>query len=272
MRVFAVAQLLQLGELKVEFLAPRAGFSLAVEPAQVVGDSAVVARGVVEGLAGKPETGFSRQLAIAGQELVGHQRVIRRLHHHRHVRMILGRGPDHGGAADVDLLDDLVERRLPRHRGLERVQVHHHHVDGVDAQLFHLGAVLRLVPEGQDAAVDLGVERLDPAVHDFREPGDIRHLGHVDAVLSQQCGGPSRGQDLDAQSRQLFGKIDDTVLLGYANQRSFDLTHGCRIPPCCGSNAHRVSDSRRSRFSGVLDRSRFFFCRARVAGSSWSRM
>src|SRR4029077_7148990 len=37
--------------------------------------------------------------------------------------VVLGGGPDQGGAADVNLLHALLRRGAGRHRGLERVQV-----------------------------------------------------------------------------------------------------------------------------------------------------
>ena len=76
--------------------------------------------------------------------------------------MVLGGGAHHGRAADVDELD----RRV---RG-ERVQVRDHEVDGVDAVGLQVGQVLGLGAVGQDPAVDLGVEGLDPPPSISGEP------------------------------------------------------------------------------------------------------
>ena len=54
--------------------------------------------------------------------------------HDGDVLVVLGRRPDQAGAADVDVLDRLLERDAgPGDRRLERVQVHDHQVDRLDA-------------------------------------------------------------------------------------------------------------------------------------------
>ena len=57
-----------------------------------------------------------------------------------------------------------------RDRRRERIEVHHHQVDGLDAVLGH-HRVVGAAPAEQ-AAVDLRVQRLDAAVHDLGEAGD----------------------------------------------------------------------------------------------------
>ena len=56
---------------------------------------------------------------------------------------------------------------------LEGVEIHDDHVDGLDGMLVDRGHVLRVVANVQDAAVDLGVERLDAAVEHLGEAGQV---------------------------------------------------------------------------------------------------
>ena len=69
---------------------------------------------------------------------------------------ILGGGADHGRSADVDVLDQLFEG----HAGLgssffEGVEIHHDHVNRLDAVLGDGGGVRGNLAAMQDAAVDL---------------------------------------------------------------------------------------------------------------------
>src|ERR671919_811690 len=74
-----------------------------------------------------------------GQDLL----VPGRAHHPRPRRVVLGRGPHQRGAADVDLLDDLVIGAADG-GPLERIEVRHDQVERLDAVLAQLVEVLRL--------------------------------------------------------------------------------------------------------------------------------
>ena len=93
------------------------------------------------------------------------------------VLVVLGRGTHHGRAADVDQLDGGVRR--------ERVEVRHHEVDGLDAVGRQVVEVLGLGAVGQDPAVDLGVQGLDPPAEHLGRAGHLRHLEVGDARLGQ---------------------------------------------------------------------------------------
>ena len=64
------------------------------------------------------------------------------------------------------------------HGGGKWIEVDHDQIDGLDPGLLELGAVFRLVPPGQDAAMDAGMEGLDPAVQDLRESRHFRDVRH----------------------------------------------------------------------------------------------
>ena len=117
-------------------------------------------------------------------ELGEHARVVGRIDDHRDALVVLGRRADHRRAADVDVLDHLVERRAARDRLAERVEVHDHQIDGDEPGLLHLGAVLRRRP-AEEAAVHARVQRLDAAVEDLGRAGEVAHLAHRDARLGR---------------------------------------------------------------------------------------
>ena len=105
----------------------------------------------------------------------------------------------------------LLDRLFDRHarlgdRLLERIQVHHHQLERHDALLGDGGHVGRVVAAAEDAAVDFGVQRLDPAVHHLGKAGVGGHLAHGDAGLFQVSPGAAAGEDFHAGRRQGPGR------------------------------------------------------------------
>jgi hypothetical protein len=94
----------------------------------------------------------------------------------------------------------------------ERVEVHHHQVDGgmPCAAMAWPGA-----PAGrggcEDAAVHLRVQGLDAAVEHFREAGVVGDFGDRQAGFAQHLGGAAGGQELDAERGQGAGEVDDAA-------------------------------------------------------------
>ena len=111
------------------------------ESAQVAGDGAVVGSGVGKGFAAKLEAQLTRNLTLAF-DLAQYAVIVLGIDHHGHALVVLGRRAHHGRAADVDVLDDLVEGGPARHGFAERVQIHHHKIDAIDLVLLHLLFVL----------------------------------------------------------------------------------------------------------------------------------
>jgi hypothetical protein len=80
-----------------------------------------------------------------------------------------------GRAADVDVLDRVLQRAACLgHRLLEGVQVHHQDVDGADRVPVQRRHVVGMVTPRQQAAMDLGMQGLDPAVQHFGKTGELR--------------------------------------------------------------------------------------------------
>ncbi len=137
---------------------------LLVEPGH---DGGVVGRGVGEGGPGQPTASGVAQAPLRPQ-LLQHVAVRRWVDHDPDMRVVLGRRPHHGGPADVDQLD----------AGLagERVEVGHDQVDRGDVPGLEVGHVVGVRPIGQDPAVDLGVQGLDPAPEHLGGIGDPGHF------------------------------------------------------------------------------------------------
>ena len=110
----------------------------------------------------------------------------------------------------------------PGDRRLERVEVDDHQVDRLDALGLQRGEVVGDVAAGEDAAVQLGVERLDPAAEDLGLAGVGRDLGHLQAGLDQCRARAAAGQQVDPESRQGTRQIDQTAFLGDAQQGPAD--------------------------------------------------
>ena len=93
--------------------------------------------------------------------------------------MVLGRAAQHGGASDVDVLDRFLERySRPRDGFLERIEVHHHEVDGLDLMLPHRRLVGRIAAPIQQPAMHFRMQGLDPPVQHLRKPGETAQVGH----------------------------------------------------------------------------------------------
>ena len=136
--------------------------------------------------------------------------------------MVLGGGTHHGGAADVDLLHDVVLGGAGLDGLHERVEVHNDQVEGLDLHAdegLHVG---RDATVGQDAAVDARVQGLDPAVQHLGGPGDFLDFLDRDAGRGDLLGGGAGGNNLDACCVQALGELLQTGLVVYRDQGPAD--------------------------------------------------
>jgi len=170
MGVLAVTKILGPGELKGECLGKIRLRSIGFDPAQIVGDSAVVTGGQLEGLDGEVEICFRRHLAARPLHFLNNFIVIRRIGDHGYESVIFSRRTEHGGSADVDVFHCLFQGATGfGHRFLEAVEIYDRHVDQADVmgtQGFHM---VGIVAAGQKAAVDLRMKGLEAAIHHFGE-------------------------------------------------------------------------------------------------------
>ena len=155
---------------------------------QIRGHHGVVGGGVGEGLGGQARARGELAPAPVRVELREQRAVVGRVHDHQHGGVVLGRGAQHGGSADVDVLDRLlVAAAGTGDGGGEGVEVHHQQVDGRNAVLGHDGIIDAAAAE--QSPVDLRVQRLDAPVHDLGEAGVARDLGGREpcAASSRRC-------------------------------------------------------------------------------------
>ena len=170
-------------------------------------DRRVISRRQRIGLRGKGPA--LRQRGFAAR----HRRIIGRVGDNRHMRMVLRRRAHHTRPADVDVFDDLVAAGALGHRRRKRIQIHHHQIDRADFVLRHGCQMLGIVAHRQQAAVDLGMQRLDPPVHHLREPGEVGNIAHHQPRIAQSLRrAPGRDQ-IHALGGQRAAQIDQADLV-----------------------------------------------------------
>jgi len=180
---------------------------VALGLAEPVGDREVVARRALEGFGGEAPQRLMAQAAAARAQLGEQSFVVGVVRDHGDAGVVLGGGADQRRAADVDVLDDDVVRHpAPSRHLLERVEVAHHHVDGLDLVLGDRVHVLGDVTPGEDAAHEAGVHSLDTAVQHLGEAGDLFDQGDGDAAVLEQARGPPGRDELHAEVGEALGE------------------------------------------------------------------
>jgi hypothetical protein len=68
--------------------------------------------------------------------------------------------------------------------GREGIEIYHYDIDMADT-MFLQGTLMSFIAAVcQDSGMNLGMQRLHPAIQDFREPGEITYLYQSAAELS----------------------------------------------------------------------------------------
>ena len=185
-------------------------------------DRGVVRRGVRERLAHQIEAKADARRVV---DRLQQPRVIRRIDDDQHAAEILGGRAHERRTADVDLLDERVERRRGIGRRLhERIQVHDDDVDEADAKARQGGEIVGTVAARENAAVQRRMQRLHAAVHHFREPGEIRHACHGEAGVGQRPRRAAGRHELVAARGEPASDLDDSGLVRHAQQCSWHKT------------------------------------------------
>ncbi len=219
MRVFPVPQVLNFVEDEGQRVGEALRFHL-VGGAQVAGDHGVVARGVGECLRRQPRTGRERRAALGG-DLRQQRRILGRIDAHGDKGMVLRGRAQHRGPANINVFNRVrVAAARARDRFGERIEVHDQQVDWLDLLLLHHG-IVDSAPSEQ-AAVNLRMQGLHPAVHDLGEPGDAGDLAHGNAMAGQQPGRATGGKDLDLAAGKLPGELEQAGLVGDGKERAAD--------------------------------------------------
>ena len=128
---------------------------------------------------------------------------------------VLRRGADHRRSADVDHLDRFgVGDAGTRDRALERIEVDRHQVEALDAVLGEGRAVRGLGAVGEDAAVDLRMQGLDPTVEYLRETGDFGDPGDRQAGCLEVLLRAAGRDELEAEPGEAASELGEAGLVG----------------------------------------------------------
>ena len=164
--------------------------------------------------------------------------VVDRVDHDQQRGVVLGRGADQGGTADVNVLDRLRDGDTgPGDGGLQRVQVDRHQVyrrQPLGGQLIH---VFRLGTVGEDATEHPRMEGLQPATQDLGKAGQLADAACFHAGVLERLAAAAGGVDLETQLGQAAREIGEAGLV-------IDREHGfhrTRLPSMkafmdCGSS------------------------------------
>jgi hypothetical protein len=104
-------------------------------------------------------------------------------------------------------------------RRQKRVEVDDDEVDQRDAVLRQGRHVRRVVAPGQDAAMDLRLQRLDPPIQDLRLAGERRHVQDLEPGRPQCLGRPAGRDQRHAMAGQRLSELDQAGLVGGGKER-----------------------------------------------------
>ena len=222
MRIFAIAKVLLLYQVKVALRGMKLGF-LAQLATQPTSNGAVVGIGGLEHLESKLYAGIARGSTIVGTHFFKNGVIALRLGYHGNALEILRSRAQHGRAADVNVLDAGAELSARLDRLFEGIQVHNDHIDHADAVFFRLAHMLGIVALGKKTAMHLGMQRFHTAVHHLRKSGQIVARTYGNASLFDNLGRSARGNDFHTELLvQRTSEINNARLVGHRHERTLD--------------------------------------------------
>ena len=184
--------------------------------------------GIIGGSSGKgflrqPPLGFERKRAAGARKFISNGRVIGRGRDHGNIVKILSSGANHRRSTNVDILDQFFKRHARLRGGLFKgVEIDHDHVDRQNSVLGNSGDVRRILAAMQNAAMHLGMQRLDPAIEHFRKSREFGDVFHGDAGIAQHLGRAPGGDEFDAEAGELAREIHEASLVGNAENGALD--------------------------------------------------
>ena len=238
LRVLAIAQVVDLLQRDLEL--GRGVRHVACLGGKPTGDGRVVGGGGLVDLHLQAATGGKRGAATGLAHLGQDGIIVGRVGNDGNARGVLSGRAQHGGTTDIDVLDGIREGDLGVGDGLlELVQVDDDQVDQLNAVLSGLLHVLLGIATGKQCAVNLGMQRLDAAVHHLGIARELLDGGYGNARVLDGTSRAARRDDLDAKVvNQRPCEIDDARLIGNRDQRACDLhirSHAVLLsgtPPC----------------------------------------
>ena len=208
------------------------------EAFELGGDFAVVAGGA--------RVGFAREIQARGEaegamfaKLGEHGRVIGVIGDDADALKIFRGGANHGGAANVDIFDQLGGGDAGRGgSGGEGIEIYDDEIDGHDAVFLRLFLVFGFGALVEDAAVNFRMERLHAAAEHFGPAGEVGDVAHGHAGLAQEFRGAAGRDDLGAERAEFAREFHDAGLVVNADEsaRDFRLACGARHDECLRRN------------------------------------
>ena len=153
--------------------------------------------------------------------------------------VVLSSCTNHGGAANVNLLDDGVLTGTGCDGLNEGVQVHDDQVERLDIQLAEGVDVLLLAAVSQNTCVDARVQGLHAAFEAFGEAGHFGDLGDGYACCRDGCCGRTGGNQRNASLVQAAGELLQTGLVVDGNEGA--------------AQGHAIELNKRHKYSDALD-------------------
>ena len=181
-RIFAIAQLDRTAHRDRQRIRERLALIGKTEPLR---DHAVIAGGRGKSLGSHILAEVYRRPAVVLLQFRQQCRIVGRIGDDGDEIVILSRAAHHGGSADIDILDNLVAFRAFGNGLGKGVEIDDHQINSGDIMFFHRSDMSGIIAPGKQAAMDLGVEGLDPAIHHFGEIGNVGNIRDLEAIGDQ---------------------------------------------------------------------------------------
>src|SRR5579871_3281566 len=101
---------------------------------------------------------------------------------------------------------------------LKCVEIHHHHIDGLDAVCGDGGFVFGVATDIKQTAVDKGMKGFYATVEHLGKAGQIADVLYCQAGSAQCLGGSAGGDQFNAKAGKGLGEVDQAGLIGDAEQ------------------------------------------------------
>ncbi len=134
--------------------------------------------------------------------------------------MVLRPRPQHGGAADIDILHNSRFVGTRSNGFLERVEIDHQQVDAFDPMRVHCRRMVLRIADGEQSAVNRRMQGLHTPVHDFRKPSHVANVRHRQSCITQRFRTAAGGEQFHALVRQRPTQIDQPRLVENGQQRA----------------------------------------------------
>ena len=108
----------------------------------------------------------------------------------------------------------------------KRIEIDHHHVDGIDAGVAELGHLRRRIAPSENPGVKARMQGFHAPIEHFGKARCRSATSVTSRPSAAQLPGRAAGrQDADPELRQPTRKLGEAGLVGYADQRGADLCH-----------------------------------------------